>query len=157
METQKTHWENVYKTKTSSEVSWFQPHLEKSLELIVESDVHKNAQIIDVGGGASTLVDDLLVKGFSDLTVLDISSEALNQSKKRLREKSKEIKWIEADILEVDLPKREIIRIILGSSFFSSELINILARLINLTENFNADRQNTTPLYYPFLNSCPQF
>ncbi len=106
METSKSHWENVYQTKKSDQVSWFQSHLSKSLELIEGSGLHKNARMIDVGGGASTLADDLLAKDYSDLTVLDISGEALNQSKKRLGEKSKQIAWIEDDILKADLPKR---------------------------------------------------
>src|SRR3989338_7464648 len=101
----KTHWENVYQTKKADQVSWFQSHLAKSLELIEKSGIDKKAQIIDVGGGTSTLADDLLTKGFSDLTVLDISSEALNQAKKRLGEKSKRMIWLEADILKADLPK----------------------------------------------------
>lgn len=104
-EHEKIHWENVYQTKSPDKVSWFQDHLEKSLELIVAAGIDKKARIIDVGGGASTLAEDLLAKGYSDLTVLDISSGALSQSKKRLGEKSKHIIWLDADILKADLPK----------------------------------------------------
>ena len=103
--TSKEHWEEVYKKKQPTEVSWYQTHLQKTLELILKTGIGKEASIIDVGGGASTLADDLLAKGFSDLTVLDISSEALNQSKKRLGEKSKAVKWVEADLLKADVPK----------------------------------------------------
>lgn len=102
METQKTHWENVYQAKLQNQVSWFQPHLEKSLELIALVNLSKDSKIIDAGGGASTLPDDLLAKGYDKLTIWDISSEALKQSQKRLGEKSKQIKWIDANILKAD-------------------------------------------------------
>ncbi len=86
-------------------MSWFQPHLAKSLELIAETGIDENASIVDVGGGASTLADDLLTKGLNHLSVLDISDEALNQSQKRLGEKAKQITWLEADILKAGLPE----------------------------------------------------
>ncbi len=101
----KIHWKAVYQKKSPLEVSWYQAHLTKSLELVVESGVDKKAKIIDVGGGASTFVDDLCEKGYGNLTVLDISSEALSESKKRLGEKAKRIAWHESDILKVDLPE----------------------------------------------------
>lgn len=102
MGTSKNHWENVYKTKLPEQVSWFQSHLAKSLELIVESGIDKRDRIIDVGGGASTLVDDLLTKGYGNLAVLDISAAALHKSKERLGERADKITWIEADILKFD-------------------------------------------------------
>lgn len=67
------HWENIYETKEPTDVSWFQTHLQKSLELIDSANLDASAKIIDVGGGASTLIDDLLGRGFKNLTVLDIS------------------------------------------------------------------------------------
>lgn len=99
----KLHWENIYKIKSSSDVSWYQPHLEKSLELILELGIPKDSGIIDVGGGASTLPDDLLSEGFSNITVLDISGEALEVSKKRLANKAHAIQWLEADITTAKL------------------------------------------------------
>lgn len=99
----KTHWENIYKTKSPKEVSWYQPHLEKSLELILGLGLPPEAQILDVGAGASTLPDDLLAKGFKNITVLDISSEALQVSKARLGNQANQIHWIEADITQVSL------------------------------------------------------
>lgn len=84
----KNHWENVYETKSPTNVSWFQPHLQKSLELVDLIGLDSEAQIIDVGGGASTLVDDLLERGFTNLTVLDISTNALNRTKERLGDKA---------------------------------------------------------------------
>ncbi len=82
------HWENIYETKEPTDVSWFQTHLQKSLELIDSANVTADARIIDVGGGASTLVDDLLEKGFKNLTVLDISAKALEKTKERLGNKA---------------------------------------------------------------------
>lgn len=82
------HWENIYETKENTDVSWFQPHLEKSIALINSADLNADAEIIDVGGGTSTLVDDLLACGFRNLTVLDISAKALEKTKERLRGKA---------------------------------------------------------------------
>jgi hypothetical protein len=79
----RNHWENIYRTKEPPDVSWFQPHQQKSLALIEVANLSPEAQIIDVGG-ASTLVDDLLLKGFRNLTVLDISAIALDRTKERL-------------------------------------------------------------------------
>lgn len=100
---QKQHWENIYATKKPDEVSWFREHLDNSLEMIVQTGVEKSGAIIDVGGGGSTLVDDLLERGFSNLTVLDISGNAIETSKRRLGEKAEFVEWIEADITNVRL------------------------------------------------------
>jgi len=80
----KTHWENVYKTKPANEVSWFQEHSEVSLDLIKRTGVKQQGFIIDVGGGASPLVDDLLSGGFENVMVLDISAAALHVAQARL-------------------------------------------------------------------------
>ena len=77
----KDHWENVYTTKATDAVSWFQPHAQLSLDLIKSSTAGKEAAIIDVGGGASTLVDDLLAEGYSELTVLDLSAAAMSAAR----------------------------------------------------------------------------
>ena len=98
-------WQNIYQTKSSKEVSWFVPRLAKSLELIKKTGIQKNGSVIDLGAGASTLVDDLLDEGFTQLTALDIASDSLEISKKRLGVKAKKIKWLEADILKADLPE----------------------------------------------------
>jgi ubiquinone/menaquinone biosynthesis C-methylase UbiE len=100
----KEHWENVYRTKGPDEVSWFREHLDTSLRMITNIDVAKDAAIIDVGGGNSTLVDDLLEHGYIDVSVLDISGKAISDSNERLGEKAKEINWIEADITDAELP-----------------------------------------------------
>ncbi len=102
----KQHWENVYATKATDSVSWFQEHAALSLELIGATGLGKDAAIIDVGGGASTLVDDLLAEGYSDLTVLDLSGAALQEARKRLGSQADRVNWIEADITEVELPAK---------------------------------------------------
>ena len=104
MQPGKEHWETVYTTKPTDEVSWFQPHAQLSLDLIKTAAANKDAGIIDVGGGASTLVDDLLAEGYRDLTVLDLSAAALRAARQRLGTQESEVRWIEADITEVDLP-----------------------------------------------------
>lgn len=100
----KDHWEKVYTTKAPEAVGWFQPRAEMSLELIKASGAGKDAGIIDVGGGASMLVDDLVAEGYGDLTVLDLSAAALNAARQRLGARENLVRWIEADITDVDLP-----------------------------------------------------
>jgi 2-polyprenyl-3-methyl-5-hydroxy-6-metoxy-1,4-benzoquinol methylase len=101
----KEHWEKVYTTKAANTVSWFQPHAELSLKLIREAGTAPDASIIDVGGGASTLVDDLLADGHTNITVLDLSGSALAAAKKRLAARAASVRWIEGNILDVELPK----------------------------------------------------
>ena len=93
----KKHWENVYQTKELKEVSWYQPIPITSLDFIMEFNVPKTAKIIDIGGGDSFLVDSLLDLGYTDVTVLDISSAAIERAKQRLAEKAQNVKWIVAD------------------------------------------------------------
>lgn len=102
----KQHWEQVYTTRAADAVSWFQPHAELSLELIRSTGATQDAAIIDVGGGASTLADDLLAAGYRDLTVLDLSGAALLAARRRLGEQAGLVRWIEADITTVELPQR---------------------------------------------------
>lgn len=102
----KSHWEKVYAARSHREVSWFAEHIESSLRLIERTGVGKDAGLIDVGGGASTLVDDLLRSGYRDLTVLDISGTALAIAKDRLKEDAAKVKWIESDILASDFGGR---------------------------------------------------
>jgi len=94
----KTHWENVYRTKHPTEVSWYRPHLDVSLQLIEDASRSHSAQIIDVGGGESTLVDDLLARGYLNLSVLDISSTALAVAKERLGDKANKVNWLCGDL-----------------------------------------------------------
>ena len=96
----KAHWEEVYSVKQSTEVSWYQQHPEKSLELIKTTVADTSSRIIDIGGGASTLVDFLLNDGYQNLCVLDIAHSAIEQAKTRLAEKANEVNWLEQDITE---------------------------------------------------------
>lgn len=101
--TDKAHWENIYRTKNSAQVSWFQEHAELSTRLIQRTGVGKTSPIIDVGGGASTLVDDLLAAGYENITVLDISGVALKCAQNRLGVLRSKVTWMEADITQVEL------------------------------------------------------
>ena len=98
----KEHWENIYQTKNPIEMSWHQEKPNTSLGLIIEIGLNKDAKIIDVGGGDSKLVDNLLDMGFTNISVLDISSNALERAKKRLRDKADSVKWIVSDIREFE-------------------------------------------------------
>jgi 2-polyprenyl-3-methyl-5-hydroxy-6-metoxy-1,4-benzoquinol methylase len=103
MDTQ-AHWERVYATKAPTEVSWFRPHLETSLSLIERIAGDLSVSIIDVGGGECTLVDDLIGRGYRNVTVLDISRTAIEHTQKRLDSASQRVTWLVADITEVGLP-----------------------------------------------------
>lgn len=91
------HWQNIYQTKELTDVSWYQPKPETSLSFIEKYKLPKTARIIDIGGGDSFLADHLLALGYTDITVLDISSSALERAKKRLGADADRIKWIVAD------------------------------------------------------------
>ena len=94
----KEHWENIYQTKNLSEVSWYQPTPETSLNFFKKFEVPLTAQIIDIGGGDSYLVDHLLELGYHNISVLDISSAAIERAKLRLGEKADKVTWIVSDI-----------------------------------------------------------
>ena len=100
----KDHWEQVYSTKPRERLGWFEPHLQTSLTWIEALGLGADAPIIDVGGGASTLVDDLLSAGYKSITILDISESALSSVRARLGETAKQITWLNGDITSVDLP-----------------------------------------------------
>ena len=102
----KEYWESIYQTKEPNEVSWYQEKPETSLNLISETGIEKNAKIIDVGAGASELVDNLLALGFRNITALDVSSNALNESKKRLGDRANNVKWIVSDLREFETNDR---------------------------------------------------
>ena len=92
------HWENVYRSKAENEVSWFQETPAPSLELIESCRPARDAAIVDIGGGASRLVDRLLERGFSDLTVLDLSHAALAADRARLGDRAARVQWVAADV-----------------------------------------------------------
>jgi 2-polyprenyl-3-methyl-5-hydroxy-6-metoxy-1,4-benzoquinol methylase len=97
---QKSHWENVFSTKQIGEVSWYQQTPKDSMDFVQQLSLPKTAAIIDIGGGDSLFADHLLQMGYSNITVLDISAEAINKAKKRLNEKAKKVNWVVTDILD---------------------------------------------------------
>lgn len=99
----KSHWETVYSKKTPETVSWYRPHLETSLALIVRAAPETSAAIIDVGGGESTLVDDLLARGYQNVTILDVSHTAIDVTRKRLGQAADRVHWLAADITATQL------------------------------------------------------
>jgi SAM-dependent methyltransferase len=94
----KDHWETLYAEKDPDSVSWHQSHPQHSLSLIEDTGIGKSSSIIDIGGGASTLVDHLLMAGYRDITVLDIARTAILQAQERLGDRSQQVTWIEDDI-----------------------------------------------------------
>lgn len=98
-----SHWEKLYAEKAPDSVSWYRGHLEKSIRFIEQLAPRTSVAIIDVGGGESTLVDDLLAREYENVTVLDISQAAINASRKRLGSASERISWRVADITRVEL------------------------------------------------------
>jgi SAM-dependent methyltransferase len=99
------HWEGVYQHKTPSEVSWYRPHLERSLGFIEAAGLRKDAAILDVGSGTSTFVDDLIARGFENVTVLDLSTGALEQVRARLGARARFVTFLTGDILTSELPE----------------------------------------------------
>ncbi len=122
------HWETVYETKATDQVSWFRPHLETSLSLIERATgSNRAASIIDVGGGASTLVDDLLERGYHNLTVLDISHVALDLARKRQPDAlAKAVSWRKTSF---------------GSRSVNGEVT--MARLLTVTQTCRMQNRNS--------------
>ncbi|MCH9026364.1 MAG: methyltransferase domain-containing protein [Proteobacteria bacterium] len=106
MMNRKKHWDTVYAAKASDQLSWYQETPVTSLDLIDQTGVAREDAIIDVGGGASVLVDHLLALGYTDLTVLDISGRALRAARRRLSGKADQVCWIESDITMLE-PQRQ--------------------------------------------------
>lgn len=104
----KKHWNAIYDTRQVQQVSWFQEHAELSLKFIRDTGVAADAHILDVGAGASVLVDDLLDAGYSKLSVLDISASALQAAQKRLGSLASRVNWMEADITRLELPEASV-------------------------------------------------
>lgn len=101
------HWNAIYGKKEPTEVSWYRPHLERSMRFVDQAHLPRAAAIIDVGGGASTLVDDLLAQGFTNVSVLDLSEGAIAQAKTRLGPEAAAVNWIVGDVTQLELPERQ--------------------------------------------------
>lgn len=103
------HWEKIYGTKAPDQVSWYRPHLETSIRLIERAAGGDcSVSIADVGGGASTLVDDLVDRGYANITVVDISESALDIARKRLGPRAGAVRWVCGDVTHVSLPARSL-------------------------------------------------
>ena len=102
---EKEHWDRVHERRAPDQVSWYRPHLDRSLQLIVQAGIPADAAILDVGGGSSTLVDDLLDRGYSRVTVLDISPAALERAQVRLGSRASLVTWLTGDITRIELPE----------------------------------------------------
>lgn len=96
----KQHWENIYQTKELTDVSWYQPIPETSLAMIEKLQLSKDAKIIDVGGGDSFLAEFLLNLGYTDITLLDISTNAIERAKERMGESAQKVNWIVSDVTQ---------------------------------------------------------
>ena len=104
----KSHWELIYARTETTRLSWYQPHPQRSLELIDRAAIAKTAKILDVGGGDSLLVDELVSRGYTEITVLDLSLAALDRARARLgKAASGRVTWLERDILAANLPSRK--------------------------------------------------
>ncbi len=101
------HWDTVYRSKKPDAVSWYVPHLGESLELIEQLCPDKTAAIIDIGGGESTLVDDLLQKGYLDVSVLDISQAAIDFTRQRLAKNADMVSWHVGDVTQYDFGSKQ--------------------------------------------------
>jgi len=99
------HWDSVYAERGARGVSWYTPRLGVSLELIAAAGLDAGAEILDVGGGASTLVDDLLAAGYPNVSVLDVSPLALSRSRERLGEDAVQVRWLQGDITTTALER----------------------------------------------------
>ena len=102
----RNHWEDVYGGKPATAVSWYQECPEKSLAFIAKSGISKHDAVIDVGGGASTLVDHLLDTGYDDVTVLDLAGSAFEQSRARLGKRAAAVNWVVADVTQFEPQRR---------------------------------------------------
>lgn len=98
-----SHWNDVYGEKRDAQTSWYRPHIDESLRLIDALNLPSDAAVLDVGGGRSALVDDLLARGFENISVLDISSVALDETRARLGAKASAVHWIVGDVTEIDV------------------------------------------------------
>ncbi len=101
----KEHWDAVYAAKAADRVSWYRPHLDQSVRFLAAANIGPGAALIDVGGGASTFVDDVLDLGYRNVTVLDLSAAALETARQRLGARASSVRWVCADVTQANLPE----------------------------------------------------
>jgi SAM-dependent methyltransferase len=106
IEVRQSHWQRVYTDKEPTDVSWYQRVPAKSLQLIHATDTARSEPVLDAGGGASTLVDQLLAEGHTDISVLDVSGKALERSRERLGDRAAAVQWIESDVTAFEPSRR---------------------------------------------------
>jgi ubiquinone/menaquinone biosynthesis C-methylase UbiE len=104
----KAHWESIYRTKSTTDVSWYQREATLSIDLIRRAAPRLSAAVLDVGGGASTLVDSLVARHYTNITVLDIAANALTAAQARLGSDAGSVRWLVGDVLALDLPDHSI-------------------------------------------------
>lgn len=131
----KNHWETVFSTKQPNEVSWTQAIPTSSLELIAACNLSLDAEIIDIGGGDSNLVDHLLELGYKNISVLDISSHAIDRAKIRLGKKANLVTWIVSDIVDFNPTKKYTLWHDRAAFHFLTDNREI-DRYLELTENY---------------------
>lgn len=102
---EREHWDAIYRRKGPDGFSWYRPHLDRSLRFIEQAGLPKTASILDVGGGSSTFIDDLLDRGFDHVTVLDLSASAIDTARVRLGPRAGGVTWVVGDITEIALPE----------------------------------------------------
>ena len=133
----RSHWEHVYSAKQPDNVSWYQRHPEYSLDLIKGTAAGVSAEIIDVGGGASTLVDHLLDAGYRNITVLDIAHGAIERARERLGARAGRVVWLQRDITEFspdkpyDIWHDRAVFHFLTDRLDRSRYVRVMARAIN--------------------------
>lgn len=103
MTNDRVHWDSAYQAKAAEQVSWYRAHLDVSFQLLVKAGLNPRSRVIDVGGGASTLVDDLLDFGVHSITVVDLSPASLQIARQRLGPRAARVNWIVADVTALDL------------------------------------------------------
>ena len=100
----RNHWDRIYRGKPHEAMSWYRAHLERSLALIERVSPDRDAAIVDVGAGESTLVDDLLARGYRHVTAIDVSQAAVDAARRRLGERAREVEWLVVDVTQAALP-----------------------------------------------------